>query len=167
MFAYFGELKLEMSMAPTSFSEKREYAFAEHPVLQGRPQLQKIGENLREQDLAFRFHRGFCDPAAAIGLLRDLAEAQDAFLFVLGDGTFEGDYVITSIGSVVEMLDGSGAAVWIEVTVTLKEVPPERVVQAEQKRAKSPKPQKGARVRSAAKGKSSVASANRIKLAGA
>lgn len=167
MFVYLGALRLQGLMAPTSFREQRKYSFAEHPVLQGRPKLQKVGEELREKDMGFLLHRGYCDPAAAIAVLRMLAEDQEPFLFILGDGTFAGDYVIVEIASEVEQLDRLGQAVGIEVSLRLKEVPPESYEEQAASRTTTPDPQPGDRVRSVPTGRVPVVEANRAKLAGA
>lgn len=164
MFCYLGETRFERMKAPTKLSERRKYDFAEHGVLQGRPQLQRIGEALREISVDFRLHRGYCDPRAEIEALRVKAEAQEPLTFILGDGTIQGDYVIESIGSEIEALDRSGAVIWIDASMSLRECPPMRVAQYEQRRRKKPVPQKGKRVRSVPSGKSMVADANKQKL---
>jgi len=167
MFVYLGALRLQGLMAPTSFREQRKYSFAEHPVLQGRPKLQRIGEDLREIDTGFLLHRGYCDPATVIEALRQMAEDQQPILYLLGDGTFVGDYVLHEIVSEVEQLDRLGQAVGIEVSVRLKEVPPESAEEQDLHRSSTPSPQPGDRVRSVPSGRSPVVEGNRRKLAGA
>jgi phage protein U len=166
MFVYLGGLRLQGLMGPTDFREQRKYAFAEHPVVQGRPKLQKIGEELREIDTGFLLHRGYCDPATAIAALRSLAEAQEPFYFILGDGTFAGEYVVEEITSEVEKLDRAGQAVGIEVSVQLKEAPASSTGTAGAS-ATTPAAQQGARVRSTPSRGSTAAAANRAKLGAA
>ena len=151
MFAVLGELKFEMLLSPVSFSDRREYSFAEHPVVSGRPVVQKIGEACRERSVTFRFHKAFCDPDESIKNLHSLAEEQEPQMFVLGTGTFGGEYVIAEVESVVEMLDRSGAPVWIDASVRLKEVPPQQVVTTMRKVRKKPQPQPGKKTKSVPK----------------
>lgn len=148
MFAAYGSLRFEVLSSPTSFSESRRYGFAEHPIVEGRPVLQKVGEELRSIHNTFRFHKGFCDPKASLESLRDLAEEQEPNTYILGDGTVEGEYVIEEIESTVEMLDKAGAAVWIDVTVRFREVAPEQVITVMRKVRKKPTPQPGRKTKS-------------------
>lgn len=165
MFAAIGNLKFELLLSPRSFSENRSYVFAEHAVALGRPTLQKIGEALRERSVSFLFHRGFCDPVSSIKSLYEIAEKQVAQVFVLGDGTFAGEYVIEKIEAVIEKLDDSGAPIWIGASLGLREVAQAQVVTAMRKASKEPQPQPGAKVRKVPDRKSAVVAENREKLA--
>lgn len=164
MFAAYGNLRFEVLSSPTSFSESRRYGFAEHPIVEGRPVLQKVGEELRSIYNTFRFHRGFCDPKMSLEALRELAEEQEPQMYTLGDGTVEGEYVIEEIEVVVEMIDQAGAPVWIDVTVRFKEVAPEQVVAVQRKKRKTPAPQPGARVSKPASATSATAADNRERI---
>ncbi len=164
MFAAYGNLRFEVLTSPTSFSESRRYGFAEHPIVEGRPVLQKVGEELRSIHNTFRFHKGFCDPKGSLEALRELAEEQEPKTYTLGDGTVEGEYVIEELEAVVEMLDGQGAAVWIDVTARFKEVAPEQVVAVQRQKTRTPDPQPGAKVQKPAAATAAPAAENREKI---
>lgn len=125
MYAMLGEIVFEPLASPLSETVRQAYDYAEHALIEGKPDLQFIGEGLVERQISMRFHCSFCDPAAALAVLRAAAapppRARD---LIMGNGdayAHQGTYVITEIGQTLEKAAPDGSLVSITVDVTLRE----------------------------------------------
>ena len=121
MFAVLGEIEFDLLKGFDSLSVSQKTDYAEHKVITGKPKLQLTGDALDEIDIRLRFHCGFCDPTAEKKKLDDVRLKHEALPFVLGNGTYKGNYVITDISQVVEKTFGDGTIMAIELDIKLKE----------------------------------------------
>src|SRR5258707_15051972 len=97
MFAALGEILSEVVGSPERLESVRDYDFAEHRVVEGRPRLQWVGNGLERLKIELMMHSSFSNPAAQLALLRATAAAHRALPLVFGNGGFRGFFVIDSL----------------------------------------------------------------------
>src|SRR6202158_4531211 len=110
LFAVLGEIPFQVVGSPEGFESRRAYDFAEHRVVESKPRLQWLGNDLERLKFELRLHSSFTDPAAKLALLRSTAAAHLALPLVFGNGGFRGFFVIESIMIRSQPLFGVGGA---------------------------------------------------------
>lgn len=123
MFALLGDITFQVVGSPESLSDSRRYDYAEHRVIQDRPRLQWLADDLMTIRLEMLLHRSFTDPSASLLVLRQAAAAHMALPLIFGNGDFRGYFVITRIDTLSRQMSGSGDLFEIEVRVGLCESP--------------------------------------------
>lgn len=136
MYAQLGNIKFETLVGFESLNDTRATNFAEHPLIEGKPRLQRVGTNLQELTFSISFHINFCSPEDEYDKLNNARENAEVLTLVYGNGYVEGDFVIVSVGRKVNQTDGNGNYVHITCDVTLKEYTSASKIQAAQSRAK-------------------------------
>jgi phage protein U len=121
LFATLGEIQFEVVGSPEGFESSRGYDFAEHRVIESKPILQWVGNDLERLKFELRLHSSFTDPAAKMALLRSTAAAHQALPLVFGNGGFRGFFVIESIAVRSQQLSAQGAPIAITAALALKE----------------------------------------------
>lgn len=121
MFATLGEIPFEVVGSPEGFESSRGYNFAEHRVVESKPRLQWVGNDLEHLKFELRLHSSFTDPAAKLALLRATAAAHLALPLVFGNGGFRGFFVIESISMRSQQLSAHGTPIAITAALALKE----------------------------------------------
>ncbi|MBD2261376.1 phage tail protein [Pseudanabaena sp. FACHB-2040] len=120
-FGLLGDIEIEVSLAPRKFSYNEGSSFAEHPRIEGTPTLQYTGEELRNLDLAFRFHFGWCNPDEQLKKLQKARRDRKPMLLLIGTGRFKTYYVIEEIKVALTDCLPDGVTLSIEVDVKLVE----------------------------------------------
>jgi len=123
MFAVLGDIPFQVVGSPEALSESRRYDYAEHRVVQARPVLQWLAEDLITIRLEMLLHGSFTDPAASLLVLQQTASTHAALPLVFGNGDFRGYFVIETIDTVSRQLSGVGDIFAILVRLTLRESP--------------------------------------------
>ena len=123
MFALLGEIPFQMVGSPEELRDSRRYDYAEHRVVQARPQLQWLADDLMRIELEMLLHSSFTDPAANLLALTEAAAAHSVLPLVFGNGDFRGYFVISEIRTISRQLSGSGAMFAISVHLRLTESP--------------------------------------------
>ncbi|MFZ0676619.1 phage tail protein [Candidatus Binatus sp.] len=121
MFAALGEIQFEVVGSPEAYESARAYDFAEQKVIESKPQLQWVGDDLERLKFELIWHASFTNPAAQLALLRATAAQHLAQPLVFGDGGFRGFFVIESINVKSQQLSAGGAPISIRVALALKE----------------------------------------------
>lgn len=121
MYAQLGDIVFEGVNSFSTLSDKRETVYVEHALIQGKPLLQKVGENLTEFTFEISFHVGFCDPETEFKKLNDARHFGTIMPFIFGNGFIHGTYVITTIDRSWNQTDKLGNIVSITCNITLKE----------------------------------------------
>ena len=121
MFATLGEIPFEVLGSPEGFESSRSYDFAELRVVESKPRLQWVGNDLERLKFELRLHSSFTNPAAKLALLRSTAAAHLALPLVFGNGGFRGFFVIESIAMRSQQLSAHGAPIAITAALALKE----------------------------------------------
>lgn len=137
MFAQLGNIVFDGLKGFTNYNRKHAATLAQHPLIDGKPKLQKTGDALEELGLDMTFHRNFCNPETEILNLRK-AMADGAIMpLVLGTGELVGNYVISDITEGIKHSGPTGITVMSNVTVNLLEYADEDELATQQAAAKS------------------------------
>ena len=121
MFAALGEIQFEVVGSPEAYESAGTYDFAEQKVIESKPQLQWVGDDLERLKFELMWHASFTNPAAQLALLRATAAEHLALPLVFGNGGFRGFFVIESINVKSQQLSAGGAPIAIRVALALKE----------------------------------------------
>lgn len=120
MFAQLGNVQFELRPL-TELEEKFAYHYAEHQVVEGKPLLQFIGDNLDEVSIGIRLHFTFCDPETVFNTLKAEGDRHQALPFFFATGKIVGRYVITGITKTTTITADNGRPLCIEAKLQLKE----------------------------------------------
>jgi len=121
LFAVLGEIQFEVVGSPKSYESADGYDFPEQRVIESKPRLQWVGDELERLNFELMWHASFTNPAAQLALLRATAATHLALPLVFGDGGFRGFLVIESIKVKSLQLSAGGAPIAIRVALALKE----------------------------------------------
>jgi phage protein U len=121
MWAVLGTIEFTLPTYMDAMQTDEGFNYAEHALINGKPRLQWVGDNLDQHRLEMSFNRAFCDPETEIDKLRAAAQAHLAMPLVFGNGRHLGTFVITSISSELKQTDPEGTIVQMTATVNLKE----------------------------------------------
>lgn len=129
MYAQLGDIVFERLSAPTSSEVEESTDLAQHAVVEGKPQIQVVGDALEQRRETIRFHRAFCDVEASIEALRAARRQHDPMSYVAGNGQVWGRFVIASMRTRTQVADDDGGVVAAEVELGLIEWPDAPVVE--------------------------------------
>lgn len=121
MFAQLGDVVFQVTGPVTGMEARREYTYAEHEVIEGKPRLQYVGDGLEELTLELTFDAAFCEPGESVKEIRAMADRHEAVPFLFATGEVRGRYVVREIEEVVEATDAEGAVTRATCRVTLLE----------------------------------------------
>ncbi|MGH7924134.1 MAG: phage tail protein [Candidatus Binatus sp.] len=121
MFAVLGDIPFEVVGSPEGYESAGAYDYPEQRVLESKPRLQWVGDELERLSFELMWHSSFTNPAAQLALLRATAAQHLALPLVFGDGTFRGFFVVESIRVKSKQLSAGGAPIAIGVALELKE----------------------------------------------
>src|SRR5579872_5103187 len=123
MFAVLGDVPFQVVGSPQTLSDSRGYDYAEHRVVQARPQLQWLADDLMRIQLEMLLHQSFTDPAVSLFTLTQAASTHAALPLIFGNGDFRGYFVVTEIATQSRQLSGSGDIYAVIVRLSLRESP--------------------------------------------
>jgi phage protein U len=121
LFAVLGDIQFEVVGSPEAYESSGMYDFAEQRVIESKPQLQWVGDDLERLKFEIMWHASFTNPAAQLAQLRATAGEHLALPLVFGNGGFRGFFVVESINVKSQQLSASGAPIAIRVALALKE----------------------------------------------
>ncbi len=121
MFAALGDIQFEVVGSPEGYESAGAYDFAEQRVIESKPRLQWVGDDLERLKFDLMWHSSFTNPAVQLALLRATAAQHLAVPLVFGNGGFRGFFVIESIKMKSQQLSAGGAPIAIRVALALKE----------------------------------------------
>ena len=122
MFAVLGkDIVFETVGSPRSLRVSRQYGYAKHKVVQARPLLQWVGDDLGELELELIFHVRFTKPLAQLNRLYAAAADHQARALVYSNGLHKGYWVVTEIEEKPQHLADDGSIIAIEVELRLQE----------------------------------------------
>jgi phage protein U len=121
LFAVLGDIQFEVIGSPESYESAGAYEFAEQKVVESKPQLQWVGDDLERLKFELLWHASFTNPALQLARLRATAAEHLALPLVFGDGGFRGFFIIESINVKSQQLSAGGAPIAIRVGLALKE----------------------------------------------
>jgi len=121
LFAVLGEIQFEVVGSPEGYESTGAYEYCEQRVIESKPRLQWVGDELERLSFELMWHSSFTNPAAQLALLRGTAAQHLALPLVFGNGGFRGFFVIESIAVKSQQLSAKGAPIAIRVALALKE----------------------------------------------
>jgi phage protein U len=121
MYAQLGTITFQGLKGFESYNTKKEAVYAEHALIEGKPRLQRNGSKLDTITLTFSLHAKYTSVEGDIGILETYVQDGEVIPFVLGNGIFVGEFVITSIGQQVVQTDRDGNLISCDVDITLLE----------------------------------------------
>ncbi|MDD2870131.1 phage tail protein [Neomegalonema sp.] len=121
MFAMLGPISFRLPAYFEGLSTQRSWNYAQHDVIEGKPKLQYVGEELGEISIDLALHAAYCDPEAEMAKLRVAASMRQAMPLVYGSGHYAGLFVIRRIQSTARHMDGSGVLVALTARLALME----------------------------------------------
>ncbi|MGA9725302.1 MAG: phage tail protein [Candidatus Binatus sp.] len=116
-----GDIQFEVVGSPEGYESAAAYDFAEQRVIESKPRMQWVGDDLEKLSFELMWHSSFTNPAAQLALLRATAAQHLALPLVFGNGGFRGFFVIESIKMKSQQLSADGAPIAIRVALALKE----------------------------------------------
>jgi phage protein U len=121
VFVQLGAVVFETTGPLTDFEGEVEHEYAEQKPIEGKAQLQFVGDALEGVTLSFLFSELFCDPGRSLAELRTLAQRHEAVPLVWASGKLEGRYVVRRLGWTVHETDREGRPRRISGRVSLQE----------------------------------------------
>ncbi len=123
MFALLGDITFQVIGSPETYNDSRRYDYAEHRVIQDRPRLQWLADDLTRIRLELLLHRSFTNPATSLVVMLEAASTHLALPLIFGNGDFRGYFVITQIDTTSRQMSGSGDLFGVSVRLSLCESP--------------------------------------------
>lgn len=121
MYAMLGDVRFEPLTGFTSLEADHAAVFAKHDVLQGRPRLQAMGNDLTTMRFSLKLHWKLGNPDTAYKGLLAAKESQQAQALVYGSGRFVGWFVIERLAERTLIQDAQGRTAARELDVELTE----------------------------------------------
>ena len=103
------------------FTESAESSLVEHNLINGKPRIQKTGDNLDTVDFILHLHKSFCDPQAEFETLKAAQVAATVLPLVDGAGTIKGDFLIRRVEHTIIQQATDGSVMESEIRVSLVE----------------------------------------------
>jgi hypothetical protein len=111
MYAQIGDIILSGHYGFTAWSDEKGSNIIEHPLIESKPRLQKIGDELDKFNFSVNLNRGFVDIEAETARWNKLVSDSTVVPVTLGTGEFLGNFILTKIKKVVDQTDASGGIV--------------------------------------------------------
>lgn len=121
MLFQLGEYKFEGLKLPLSWGINFATNYAQIPIIDGKPVVQRLNEKLVEQELTVLFSDEFCNPKTELNALQLYRRNGNVLPLTGGDGTNYGKYVITEISVINERADHTGYISAISASIKLLE----------------------------------------------
>lgn len=122
MFFQLGDKQFKGSYSPTSWSSTgNDAVYAQLQLINGKPRLQKTGDQLETVSLSIKLRPEYCIPAAELKDLEAWQAAGEILPLLLGNGQYVKDFVIQNISRQYQQCLDDGTPVELDLNVTLLE----------------------------------------------
>lgn len=121
MFSQLGTIIFNALLSPTAMAVNSETNLAEHPLIENRPTLQRVGEKLKVINMGMFFDQSFCDPTEQLSALEASRFSSEIMPLIMGDGSYIGEFVIKKITATTIASAPNGAVQQMDVQVELTE----------------------------------------------
>lgn len=121
MYAQLGSVRFEGLKSFDRYDHKASANIAQHARIDGKPRLQKIGDNLDEVSISMFLHSRFCNPEQEKATLKSAMDAGEILPLIMGTGDFVGNFVITDIDEAILHTLPDGSIVASRLNVSLLE----------------------------------------------
>lgn len=116
-----GDIQFDGLRGLDSLRKSRESVYAELPLMQGKPRLQRTGTALQQIEIGISLHAAFTDPAADISALDDYREQGTILPLISGEGENFGKFVIISISEDTAQTSPTGKVLSVDVNLVIRE----------------------------------------------
>jgi phage protein U len=120
-FAALGSVSFEVIASPTQMETTDAWHYAEFKLVEAKPTLQWIGDELRKISFTLVLHQAYADPVNDFAALSAMAEQHQPVPFVLGNGTNIGNFVIKEIKRTDDWMSDQGDPIKLTADVQLLE----------------------------------------------
>jgi len=121
MYAQLGNIRFEGLKGFSNFSHERGVNYAQHELINGKPRLQAVGDNLDSISFGMYLHSEFTNPEADIETLRLAMQNREILPLILGNGRVLGFFVIPSFSQDNSFTDPNGNLIEVTLSVELLE----------------------------------------------
>lgn len=121
MYAQLGNIRFEGLKGFSNFSHERGVNYAQHELINGKPRLQAIGDNLDSISFGMYLHSEFTNPELDIETLRLSMQKREVLPLILGNGRVLGFFVIPNFSQVNSFTDPLGNLIETTLNIELLE----------------------------------------------
>ena len=121
MYAQLGNIRFEGLKGFSNFSHERGVNYAQHELINGKPRLQAVGENLDSISFGMYLHSQFTNPEADIETLRLAMQERKILPLILGNGRVLGFFVIPNFSQINSFTDPVGNIIEVTLSIELLE----------------------------------------------
>jgi phage protein U len=121
MYYQLGTIRFEGLQGFNSIDYTEGVNYAEINLVNRKPSLQATNSKLSKFDLSIQFHAEYCIPESEFEKLSKASREREVMPFILGNGIFLGEYVITELSKTLNRLDGSGNIISMVCKMSLLE----------------------------------------------
>jgi len=121
MYAQLGNIRFEGLKGFSNFSHERGVNYAQHELINGKPRLQAVGDNLDSISFGMYLHSEFTNPEADIEALRLAMQNREILPLILGNGRVLGFFVIPNFSQENSFTDPLGNLIEATLSVELLE----------------------------------------------
>lgn len=121
MYAQLGNIRFEGLKGFSDFSHERGVNYAQHELINGKPRLQAVGDNLDSISFGMYLHSEFTNPEADIESLRLAMQNREILPLLLGNGRVLGFFVIPNFSQINSFTDPKGNLIEVTLSVELLE----------------------------------------------
>ena len=121
MYAQLGNIRFEGLKGFSNFSHERGVNYAQHELINGKPRLQAVGDNLDSISFGMYLHSQFTNPEADIETLRLSMQNREVLPLILGNGRVLGFFVIPNFSQVNSFTDPLGNLIETTLNIELLE----------------------------------------------
>ena len=121
MYAQLGNIRFEGLKGFSNFSHERGVNYAQHELINGKPRLQSVGDNLDSISFGMYLHSQFTNPEADIETLRLAMQNREILPLLLGNGRILGFFVIPNFSQENSFTDPLGNLIEVTLNIELLE----------------------------------------------
>jgi len=121
MYAQLGNIRFEGLKGFSNFSHERGVNYAQHELINGKPRLQSVGDNLDSISFGMYLHSEFTNPEADIETLRLAMQNREVLPLLLGNGRILGFFVIPNFSQSNSFTDPLGNLIEVTLNIELLE----------------------------------------------
>jgi len=108
MYAQLGDIIFDLLLGPEAYEDNQETDYAQIPLINRKPKLQRTGEKLQEVNIVIALREQFCVPEEQIKIFNDKRITGEVMTWTWGSGDIEGDFVIKSVKKNINALSPYG-----------------------------------------------------------
>lgn len=121
MVYQLGDISFSSQFAPSSMASRKATVFAELPLLEGKPVLQRIADELDNLAFDMVLHFDYCDVSTELNRLEEARQNTAALPLSAGSGEFFGNYVVKAYTVDRTLVSANGTTLMAKIGVVLCE----------------------------------------------